>query len=759
MAAEATKTSKKALLVRLRARHKIMTDADQENRTKALEDLKFANEPGAQWDLNMKQERGSRPCYEFNRCRVNGKRVINEIRANRPQGKVRAVEGGDKDIAELYEGLIRNIWNISDGDTITDQAAEYQVDAGMAAWRVVTEYAADDVFDLDILVKPFKNPLCVYADPACQDVLKRDAEDWLVTERMSKDAFEARWPDAKKMSFEDVEFDDADEWEDDETVRVCEYWYKEPIEKELWLIRGPDGHTITVDSTTDEGKALAAQGVKPERARTVKTHKIMMCIASGDAILDGPVEWPGSRFPFVMIYGEYKVIDGKTEWWGLHRFAKDPQRSYNISRTAIDETIALAPQAKWWATVAQAKGHTDKWAEAHRQNFPFLLFNADPQQPGAPQRMGGADVPVALIQQATIASQDLRDVTGLHEASFGEEGGEKSGIALARKQAQASIVTYNFPDNIAKGIRLTWEILVDLIPNVYDAERELRIIGSDGAESYKRVNQIVQDPRTGQAIRVNDLTTGKYDVTVTTGPSFSTMRQEAATIYSDMASRDPNLTMVAGDLMFKAMDLPYADEIAKRYQTLLPPPIQQMISKDKPIPPEAQAAMAQAEQAMQQVQQTGQMVQAAAQEAEQKKAEAEKAQADVQTAIANLKTEEARFEARVAKAEAQIAQKLAQIAQTEGRDELQGEREQLTTEVQQAVAQIQAMAAEHFKATTATMAQIMANHQPQVVVPPARRIKSIQSRRVNGNLEAVPVYEDEQGMPMGMMNSPEQPGA
>jgi len=137
----------KDLLTTVRDRYLVMTEADSDNRELALEDLRFVNIPGEQWDTNMTQQRGERPCYEFNKLRINGKRVINEIRANRPQGKVRAVEGGDVDTAELYEGLIRNIWNVSDGDTVVDAAAEYMVDAGIGAWRIDTEYSKDTAFD------------------------------------------------------------------------------------------------------------------------------------------------------------------------------------------------------------------------------------------------------------------------------------------------------------------------------------------------------------------------------------------------------------------------------------------------------------------------------------------------------------------------------------------------------------------------------------------------------------------------------------
>jgi hypothetical protein len=374
------------------------------------------------------------------------------------------------------------------------------------------------------------------------------------------------------------------------------------------------------------------------KERTFASHKIMMCImGGGNRMLEPPTEWAGSEFPFVLIYGESVVIDGETMWFGLTRFGKDAQKSYNYSRTNAIESVALAPQAKWWATAEQAKGLTDQWAVAHKTNMPFMLFNSDPKAPGPPARMGGAEVPVALVQEMQIASEDIKSVTGIYDASLGAQGNETSGKAINARQRQGEIATFNYMDNMGKGIRRTWEILIDLVPKIYDTERTVRILGHDGAEDYAKVNAI--DPATGNAI--NDLSAGKYDVTVTIGPSFATLRQEAAEAYGEIASRDPNTMLAAGDLIFKAMDLPYSEQIAERYRALLPSPIQQMLSKDKQLPPEVQAAMNQVQQAQEQVQQHGQLVQAAEQELKELQASAASDKAGAQLASANLKTQEA----------------------------------------------------------------------------------------------------------------------
>ncbi len=736
------------LLTRIRKRARLMIDADQENRRDGLEDMKFVNVPGEQWDANMKKERGDRPCYEFNKLRVTLKRVINEMRSNRPAGKVRGVEDGDKKTAEIYEGLIRNIWNVSDGDTVIDYAAEYQVAAGMGAWRITTDYAGDDVFDQDIWVKPLQNPFCLYWDPAAKDEMKRDAMDCVLLDRMSKSSYETRWPNKDIVNWESTEFDDEDDWMDDDTVRIVEYWWKEPVTKELWQLETGE----VIDSKSPEAGLIDPAKVK--RKRTAKCHEIKMCIASGDAILER-ADWAGKHLPFVTVYGEHVIIDGKDRWWGLPRFAKDSQRSYNVSRTAITETIALAPQAKWWATVEQAKGHTQKWAEAHYKNFPYLLFNPDPKQPGAPQRMGGADVPVALIQESQIASDEIKSVTGIFDASLGMQGNETSGKAINAREQQGQIATFNYPDNMAKGVRRTWEICIDLVPKIIDTERQMRILGSDGAEDYVKVNQVIVDPKTMKPVTVNDLSKGRYDVTITVGPGFSTKRQEASETYMNLAQAAPQVMAVAGDLIFKAMDLPYSEEIAERLKAMLPPPIQELISNGKQIPPEAQAVMMQAQQAMQMVEQQMQVVQQAGMEAQKEQQMAQKNKAEVQTAMANLKAQEAQFEAKVAQELAKITQAQAQLQvaganmqvkhaeeQSQAKEQANEdanlqERQALGEQVAQAMMMIQQQAQQFSAEAAQVLAQIQA-----MANQPKPKLKAMKARRVNGELIAEPVYEE-----------------
>jgi len=728
------------LLEEMRERYQKCSEADKINRERALDDMNFVYVPGSQWDASVRVERGKRPMYTFNKLRVTIKRVVNDMRANRPSGKVHGNEDGDKDTAEIYEGLIRNIWNSSDADTVIDQAAEYQVGAGMGAWRVETELPEDEVDNQIIKIMPFKNPLCVYADHHCQDSMKRDAKFWFVTSMMAKDVFEETYPDAEVSSFDLALFDNKDVWITDDEVRVCEYWYKKPVTRKLLKLKSGK----ILDASDYDPAVLAQLAPTVAATRDAPGFEIWMCICSGTEILEKPVKWAGRQFPFVMVYGEHIVVDGKTEWYGLTRWSKDAQKAYNFTRTSIIETIAQAPQAKYWATPAQAIGLQTSWAEAHKQNLPVMFYNNDPAAPGPPPRIGGVDVPIALMQEAALSSEDIKATSGIFDNSLGKQGNESSGVAIRSRAMQGEIATYNYQDNLTKGVQRTWEILIDLIPNIYDAERTIRVLGQDGAERFARINAqqvgpmgaVVTDPITGKPVLLNDITSGRYDVTVTSGPSFSTQRQEAAETYTALAQANPNLFPLIGDLIFKATDLPYAEQIADRMKRMLPPPLQDQPGQDgKPLPPEAQQAMQQAAMAMQQVQQATDELQQHAAVLEDQKAELTAQANDLTVQKAQLDAAYQKYLGQISQKEAQLQEAEAQAAMDLNRQSHENDRAALAAEVQKAMADIQAQAAGFMEQVAQHVATVHASNGPPVVnVAPAAKRRIVSMERVNGKL-------------------------
>lgn len=730
----------KALLKRIRERCALMIEGDRDNRTDAKTDIRFVSVPGAQWDDSVKKARNGRPCYEFDKLSIKTQRVINEMRANRPAGKVRAVEDSDKATAEVREGICRNIANVSDLDTICDYAGVYQTEGGMGAWRVTTEYVKNALKKQRIRAEPIPNPFCLYWDPASTDPLKRDAADWCLIDTLSRAAYVSKYPKAKKVSFEEGELTADSDWDNKEQIRVCEYWYKEPYTRELWLLQ--NGKTI--DPAKEEKRRPGSRAkLEPQviDKGNVDCDRIMMCIASGEAILEGPLEQAGTSHRFIVVHGAWKIVDDKPKWWGLVRKAKDAQKSYNVERTAYVEDTAT-PNTQFWATAKQAAGHTDTWDKAQTENLPYMLYNSDPQANGPPQRMQATPVPTARVQAMMMADQELKDVTGVYDAALGEKSNEKSGVAITRREQQTQLVNFNYPDNMAKGVQRTWEIFNDLIGEVMDTEQIVRTLGIDGAEDYIKINTSGFDDK-GMPIIVNDLTTGEFDVTVTVGPSFATQSQEASDFYATMAQSDPLLMQTAPDLVYKAAQTPYADEIAERRRAMLPPQIQEIINKDKKLPPEVTQALQQVKQMQAVVDQHGQLVQAAQAELEQNKA-------DTAKQVSDLNVKRAQFDADVAKSLANITMQEAALTLMQAKAEagqsteaIGAAQEALKGDVQNALTEIQKSAAEYLQQSLQALAQIHASAQPQVVVPPAAPRARITHIKRGPNGTMVPVYDDQ----------------
>ena len=223
------------------------------------------------------------------------------------------------------------------------------------------------------------------------------------------------------------------------------------------------------------------------------------------------------------------------------------------------ETIANAPKVPYLVTPEQIKGFEGLWKSANAENMPFLPYNPDPRAGGMPQRSGGVEIPQALITASQYDAEDIKAVTGQFDASMGANGNETSGRAILARQREGDTATFSYIDNLSRAIRYTGEILVDLIPKIYDTERVVRILGIDGGEKWVEINKIQIDQMSGQEIITNDITGGKYDVSVNVGASYNTQRQEASEALLEMMG-NPMLAPVVADLLAKNLDIPNAQD-------------------------------------------------------------------------------------------------------------------------------------------------------------------------------------------------------
>jgi hypothetical protein len=614
-------------LATMRTRLNMTLSALSESREDELDDLRFyAGSPDNhwQWPADVLATRGAvqgqtinaRPCLTINKLPQHVRQVTNDQRQNRPSGKViPADDNADPEVAEIYNGMVRHIEYISDADVAYDTACENQVAYGEGYIRILTEYCDDDTFDQDIKIMRVRNSFSVYMDPTIQDPCGADAKWCFITEDLQREDYERMFPDASPISsLQTLGIGDQSIsiWINEDTVRIAEYYYIEYEKATLHLYPG----NITAFEGSPEAKQLKMMGVKPVRTRQVDAKRVKWCKTNGYEFLEKS-DWAGDYIPVVRVVGNEYEVDGKLYVSGLVRNAKDAQRMYNYWTSQEAEMLALAPKAPFIGYGGQFEGYETQWKTANTQNWPYLEVNPDVTDgAGAvlplPQRAAPPLPQTGLIQAKMGASDDIKSTTGQYDTSLGATSNERSGKAILARERQSDTGTYHYVDNLARAVRHVTRQLVGLIPKIYDTQRVARIIGLDGDTDMVKLDPTQQEPvkeiRDENNIVIDKIYNpgvGRYDVVVTTGPSYMTKRQEALDAMGMILQSNPQLWQVAGDLFIKNMDWPGAQEMAKRFEKIIDP----KIMADTDESPEMQQAKMQMEAMGQELDQLQQMLQ------------------------------------------------------------------------------------------------------------------------------------------------------
>ena len=575
-----------------RAAFDLACEHEAENRRDAADDIRFAR-LGEQWPDRVRKDRelDGRPCLTINRLPAFIRQVVNDARQNKPSIVCHPVDdAADPETAEIFNGLIRNIEQSSDAEVAYDTALDFAVTGGFGYFRINSRYARDDGFDQDLVIERVANPFSIYGDPHSTAA---DSSDWnsaFVVDSLPKATFEARWKGAEPVDWSGEGYGGlGGPWLDGDRVMIAEYWRREAVAKTIVALS--DGQVVELAIYETQKAMFDALGVSVVgRPRTVGSHKVTQSILTGAEVLE-TTDWAGKYIPIIPVYGEELHVDGKRRLRSLVRDAKDPQRMFNYWRTTSTELVALAPKAPFIGRKGAFDTDASKWASANVQTHAYIEY--DGNEP--PMRQPFSGVPAGALQEALSASDDMKSIMGMYDASLGARSNETSGRAIMARQRQGDVSTFHYIDNLSRAIRHAGRILIDLIPKVYSAPRVVRVLGASGEARSVAVNQKISLPDPADQARkiekIYDLAVGKYDLTVKAGPSFTSRREEAATQMIELIRAYPPAAPLIGDLLAKNLDWPGADEIAGRLAAMLPPEVKQ--GEVKGVDPQAEAAKAQ----------------------------------------------------------------------------------------------------------------------------------------------------------------------
>lgn len=584
--------SETAFLQDMREKFDRAVDADEHNRTAAEEDIRFTY--GEQWDDTVRKSRESRrkPVLTINRLPAYVAQITNNRLLNETEIKVLPEKDGTKEVAELRQGLIKNIFKNSLADFARDEASKYQVICGIGGFTMTADYESDDVFDQHLRLNPVANPLAIVIDEMSVLPDGGDAAYAFVSDNIPRKVFKSRYPWASESDFDDLNTRAGDSWFGQDAIRIVSYWRMvEDGTKTLVLLTTGETQELAEGVDVDAAIALLTEkGLMAMRAdgtpyvREVPKRFSELYICSGANILEGPYRMNTSSLPVYRVAG-WELRQGDiVHRWGLTRFLKDPQRLHNYQRSLLAEQMVAAPRNKWVATQDSVSGREKEWRNAHMSDDPLLIYNAEG---GRPERIPTPQVDQALLTEAAMTTQDIKDVSNIHEAALGMKSNEVSAKAINARQQMTDLAAYIYQDRLRLAEERCAKNINEVLGDYYDTTRVVTILGPDN----KAVQKVINDP----SDPMTDVTAGKYAVTVTVGPSSITKRAQAAEAMMAFVNAVPESAALVMDLVAKYQDWPGATEFARRFEAALPPGIK---AAEDMTPEQQQQMMEQQQEAM-----------------------------------------------------------------------------------------------------------------------------------------------------------------
>ena len=600
-------------------------NAWQDIRNESQEDMRAISVQGPWSDEDRDARKGSgRPCIHLDQLnqflsQVNGnarksKRAIKAI----PKGN-----GANDQDAKKRSAAIMGIEERSQAQPIYLGAFQSQIERSYAFSVIRTEYKGDS-FDQEILIKPIQNPDMVLITPYYEQPDASDITEGFLLGRMTKKAFREKWPKAKVTDFGDEDLNDSTitDWIKDKYVQYAEFWKVQTKFRKKLLVRDANG---TREAWEDElekrdqnGKFRnRRQGLEVVRERDVPEPEVFQYMTNGVEILD-KVPWDGSRIPIISCLGpERWTTEGgtaKRQLLSMVRFARDPQMLLDYFASGECEEAGMIPKAPFVGAVGQFETDSETWAEITKVPHATAQYDivldaggAQAPPPARPNWVPNFEIWEVAKEAAIRAIQAGMGIAPLPDAA--QRRSQKSGVALEKIDDMISLGAFPFIDRFENGYLYNagWQIN-ELITPILDTQRDMPISQPDGKRSTMQIVGNTSHPLNDdgayevQGLDEGHLHTGKgeFDVTISTGPSYQSEREEqdefADSLTENMANLPqpgtPQAKVLALTIRMRPTLGPVGQQIADVFD---PPPAGN-------LPPEAQAIVQNLQSQLQQAQ-------------------------------------------------------------------------------------------------------------------------------------------------------------
>jgi len=544
-------------------------DANTDMRQGVRDAKLFLSKRDGQWDPYAITKMNGRFRGTFDMCTPIVDQISGEIDQSDFSLNVSPAGGeSSMDTAKIYNGLIRNIKNISNFEQASNAASRSNVIGGFDVVEVIQDWVDGNTMDQDLLIQHVPNAVdSVWFDLGS---VKQDASDsrWGVKLIAIPTAeYKENHKDGSGQSVGDDRHSEA-YFNKAESVVVGKLYYKKKVNIEL--VEMTNGAVYEVNDDFDKVKdELAQVGITiqlkddgEEKRRTRKSWRVHSRMFDGGDWLEDEKETVFDSIPLIPIYGNFDVFENKLIYFGKIEKLYDQQRVLNYAMSRDIEDGALSPSPFYWITRKQAQDND--YSKMNTDRDPMRFYNPDDEAPGMPQWSGGVQVSSGL--QTTIANtqQMISASANSFQALQGNAGPQQSGIAGSQQIEQGNTGSIKWFESKKIMECQVGKVLLPAIPRVYDSKRQVRILEEDGTSSIVTLNDNVFDEQTRQNIELNDLSKGLYDVVCDFGPAFNSQQKETIQAFLDMAAIDPSFLQQGKDIMLKNLAVPGMEQMAER---------------------------------------------------------------------------------------------------------------------------------------------------------------------------------------------------
>jgi hypothetical protein len=509
---------------------------------------------------------------------------------------------------------MRHVETRSDASVAYDTAADHAVTMGEGFCRLLPEYVAPDSFDKDFRIVPIADPFTVCMDPAAIMPAGNDQKWCLITSMMRRTEFKRLHPRAQAAEWSGSERAHRG-WDNKELIRLCEYFRIREISDTLYLIRRSSGESYTrYKADLPHPETLLAAGDRIENERKTGRMRVEWFYLNGLEVVSREV-LPGEWIPVFRCLGNQLIIDGAIDRWGMVDPMKDAQRMVNFGEVAKIKRLGLTPQAPWVGAEGQFDGHPE-WDNTNNAPHAKLVYKPvtietaqGPIVLPPPQRQPPAQIEAGFAEFTQQMRSNLLAIAGApNDPGQDEQGQVVSGVAIKRRNALADKSHVQYYDHQTLMIAHLWRVGLSWIPHYFSEERMQRIIGEDSQPQMVQINKRTVDMDQGISAVKNDLSVGRYDAVMSTGPGYDTKREEGSEALIALLNIAPLAEIVAkigADLVFRSIDHPYMQELADRLSANTPDGLEKILAD---MPPRAKSII---QALFREVQQLQQQLQAA----------------------------------------------------------------------------------------------------------------------------------------------------